>query len=184
MKRRQSIISRKGYGDQEIATGSNKTSKVGLEVEKEHSCRKHTRFSSKDKPLYQSFADSIKPGVFFRHNDLRPTSLDVTTSRKMVSGTLNKDANSYIERYSAQIMTQKAKSSKNEQMHFMKTKPGRNTDFKAKMLKDYLTPKGKQFRNIDLARVELEENCRHMPVSVERMTLACRQDISHCTTLN
>lgn len=40
------------------------------------------------------------------------------------------------------------------------------------MIKDYLSPnKCEQFKNIDLNRIELEKKIKHMPLSVERMTL-------------
>jgi hypothetical protein len=70
-------------------------------------------------------------------------------------------------------------------MNFMKTKPGKNVDLKAKMIKDYLSPqKCEQFKNIDLQRIELEKTIKHMPLSPERMTVQCKNDIAQCETFN
>jgi len=70
-------------------------------------------------------------------------------------------------------------------MNFMKTKPGKNVDLKAKMIKDYLSPqKCEQFKNIDLKRIELEKTIKHMPLSIERMTAQCKNDIAQCETFN
>lgn len=67
----------------------------------------------------------------------------------------------------------------------MKTKPGKNVDLKAKMIKDYLSPqKCEQFKNIDLKRIELEKTIKHMPLSIERMTVQCKNDIAQCETFN
>jgi hypothetical protein len=67
----------------------------------------------------------------------------------------------------------------------MKTKPGKNVDLKAKMIKDYLSPqKCEQFKNIDLQRIELEKTIKHMPLSIERMTVQCKNDIAQCETFN
>ena len=52
-------------------------------------------------------------------------------------------------------------------MNFMKTKPGKNVDIKAKMIKDYLSPeKCDEFKNIDLNRIELEKTIKYMPKSM------------------
>ena len=58
-------------------------------------------------------------------------------------------------------------------------------DLKAKMIKDYLSPqKCEQFKNIDLKRIELEKTIKHMPLSIERMTVQCKNDIAQCETFN
>lgn len=58
-------------------------------------------------------------------------------------------------------------------------------DLKAKMIKDYLSPqKCEQFKNIDLKRIELEKTIKHMPLSIERMTAQCKNDIAQCETFN
>lgn len=64
-------------------------------------------------------------------------------------------------------------------MNFMKIKPSKNIDLKAKMLKDFLSPtRGSQYKDIDLERIELEKTIKHMPMSVERMTIQCKYDIA------
>lgn len=71
------------------------------------------------------------------------------------------------------------KNQKIELMQFMKIKPSTNLDLKAKILKEYnIAEKQNQFKNIDLERVELEATIKHMPLSVERMTMLCKNDIA------
>ena len=54
----------------------------------------------------------------------------------------------------------------------MRINPSKTLDLKAKMLKEYMDPvKSKKFKDIDLARIKLESEVRHMPLSVERMTV-------------
>ena len=76
-----------------------------------------------------------------------------------------------MEKYTTQIMDSLEKNSKFEQMQFMKIKPSKNLDLKAKMLKDYQGATGDQFKNIDIQRVELESQIKHMPLSIGRMTV-------------
>ena len=63
----------------------------------------------------------------------------------------------------------------------MKIKPSKNLDLKAKMLKHYQGEDGGQFKNIDMDRVELESKIKHMPLSIERMTVQCKNDIAQCS---
>jgi hypothetical protein len=51
-------------------------------------------------------------------------------------------------------------------MKFIKVKRSKNMDIKSKMLKEYSDPvKGNNFRNIDLERIEKEQQIKHMPIS-------------------
>jgi hypothetical protein len=73
------------------------------------------------------------------------------------------------------------KKQKIELMQFMKIKPSTNLDLKSKILKEYNLPdKGEQFKNIDQKKMELEATMKHLPLSIERMTMQCKNDIALC----
>lgn len=64
-------------------------------------------------------------------------------------------------------------------MKFSKQKPSSHIDIKSQMIKDYLDPaKGLQFKNIDLKRIELEKEIKHMKISQDRMIVECKNDIA------
>ena len=44
--------------------------------------------------------------------------------------------------------------------------------------------KGEQYKNIDLGRIELEKSIKYMPVSAQRMTIECKDDIGKCKNYN
>ena len=98
-----------------------------------------------------------------------------------IDNKLKKDGDEYLEKYTAYIMDSMQKNQKFEKMQFMKIKPSKNLDLKAKMLKDYQGENGDQFKNIDMERVELEAKIKHMPLSIERMTVQCKNDIAQCS---
>ena len=70
-------------------------------------------------------------------------------------------------------------------MKFIKVKGSKNMDIKSKMLREYADPvKGRNYRNIDLERIEKEQQIKHMPISQERLTYECKNDIALCKNYN
>ena len=69
-------------------------------------------------------------------------------------------------------------------MHFTKVRPGHNVDMKATIIRQYLSPRGNKFRDVDHQKIEIEKNVKYAPVSMDQMTVQCKNDIAQCTTLN
>lgn len=94
---------------------------------------------------------------------------------------LKQGKDNYMEHYRAHMLERLNEQSKQEKMAFLKTRASAKVDVKTNLLRDYLDPvKGKQYKDIDLARIELEKTVQHMPVSMERMAVECKLDIARC----
>ena len=110
---------------------------------------------------------------------------DIKEMKHEIDHGMKNTADNYLERYTTQILDSMHKNQKFELMQFMKIKPSTNLDLKSKILKEYNIPdKGGQFKNIDSARMQLESTIKHMPMSIERQTMLCRNDIAQCKNLN
>lgn len=106
-------------------------------------------------------------------------------TREEIVELLKKSENSYLERYSDQIMQQMKKHSKSMQINNIRIKPSKKIDLKTKMILQYAHPeKGRQYKDLDAHKIQLERKIKGMPYSGEAMTLDCKQDISKCQNFN
>jgi len=71
-------------------------------------------------------------------------------------------------------------------MDFVKVQPSKNSDLKAKLIKEYCSPVGDKFKNknIDFHQVEVESKIKHMPLSFDRKTILSKQQIAQCDNFN
>lgn len=121
--------------------------------------------------MYFQFKLNDKRQVFIRGKDMQyskgiKAETEMNQHKAKFENFFQRGQDDYIESYNAQVIDKLQKDSKYEQMQFIKIKEKKSQDIKTQMLRDYLdVSKGKQYREIDMKRIELEKTVKHMPVS-------------------